>query len=103
VTAEVTGGGTIAHVPGEAPDPVTPMTTDPDELRGVFESLAAALLASGRVEVNGFGVFELVRRKPSRARNPRTGDRIDVPAKTVVRFKPARALKARAAAVTDLP
>ncbi|MBN9523719.1 HU family DNA-binding protein [bacterium] len=77
------------------------MTTDPAELRRVFDAVVAALVTSGRVEVDGFGVFELHRRKPKRARNPRTGEVIMVPAKTVVRFKPAGALKARAAAVTD--
>lgn len=78
------------------------MTTDPAELRRVFDAVTAELVASGRVEVDGFGVFELYRRKPTRARNPRTGEAITVPAKTVVRFKPARALKDRAATVTDL-
>lgn len=79
------------------------MTTDPADVRRVFDAVAAALVASGRVEVDGFGVFELVPRKPTRARNPRTGEAIAVPAKTVVRFKPARALKTRAAAVRELP
>lgn len=78
------------------------MTPDPAEQRRVFDAVAAALVASGRVEVDGFGVFELYRRKPTRARNPRTGEPIAMPAKTVVRFKPARALKARAAEVTEL-
>jgi integration host factor subunit beta len=79
------------------------MTTDSTEVRRVFDVVTAALVAGGRVEVDGFGVFELHRRKPTQARNPRTGERIAVPAKTVVRFKPARALKARAAEVTELP
>jgi len=79
------------------------MTPDPAEVWRVFDGVATALVAKGRVEVDGFGVFELHRRKPTRARNPRTGERIAVPAKAVVRFKPARALKARAAEVTELP
>jgi nucleoid DNA-binding protein len=64
----------------------------------VFEAVAEVLLKHGRVEIDGFGEFELVRRKPRLARNPRTGERIDVPARTGVRFKPARALKNLAAA-----
>jgi integration host factor subunit beta len=79
------------------------MTTDPGAVQRAFDAVTAALLATGRVEVDGFGVFELYRRKPTRARNPRTGEAIPLPAKTVVRFRPARALKARASAVTDLP
>ena len=68
----------------------------------VFEAVADVLLKHGRVEIDGFGAFELVRRKPRRARNPRTGDRVDVPAKTAVRFVPARALKNRAAPITGV-
>ena len=78
-------------------------TVNPDAVREVFEAVAGVLVKRGRVEVAGFGAFELRRRKPSRARNPRTGERIDVPAKTVVRFAPAAALKSRAAAVEELP
>ncbi len=76
---------------------------NPGEIQRVFDAVATALLTSGRVEVSGFGVFELYRRKATRARNPRTGAAIPVPPKTVVRFKAARALQARAATVTELP
>lgn len=81
-----------------------PQPDDPTPV--VFESVAERLMQEGRVEVHRFGTFELVRRKPRRARNPRTGARIDVPARTVVRFTPARALKDRAATAappTDQP
>jgi nucleoid DNA-binding protein len=78
--------------------------TQPDDLtRQVFEDVTQILLQRGRVEVHGFGTFELVRRKPRRARNPRTGERIDLPAKTAVRFVPAGALKKRAATVAEIP
>lgn len=77
---------------------------EPSDLtRQVFEDVAQILLQRGRVEVHGFGTFELVRRKPRRARNPRTGERIDIPARTAVRFSPAAALKKRAATVTEIP
>jgi nucleoid DNA-binding protein len=69
----------------------------------VFEAVVDILLKHGRVEIDGFGVFELVRRKPLRARNPRTNERVDVPAKTGVRFLPARALKGLAAPIADVP
>jgi integration host factor subunit beta len=69
----------------------------------VFDTIVDVLLKCGRVEIDGFGAFELVRRKPRRARNPRTGDRIDVPAKTAVRFVPARTLKNRAGSITGVP
>jgi integration host factor subunit beta len=76
----------------------------PEELvRQVFESVTDVLMAHGRVEVGGFGTFELVRRKPRHARNPRTGDRVEVPERTHIRFKPTRSLQSRVAGSTQLP
>jgi integration host factor subunit beta len=68
-----------------------------ETVRRVFAVVAEALLNRGTVEIEGFGTFELVVRKPRTARNPRTGERIAVPAKSVVKFKAAGALKRRAA------
>ena len=45
------------------------------------------------LELYGFGKFKLSDRKAYTARNPQTGDPIDVPAKTVVTFRPAKRLK----------
>lgn len=69
----------------------------------VFEQVADVLFKSGRAEIDGFGTFELLKRKARRARNPRTGDPIDLPAKVVVKFKPARALKQHAEHLPDVP
>jgi nucleoid DNA-binding protein len=74
-----------------------------ETVRRVFDGVTEVLVKSGRVEIDGFGAFELRRRGARRARNPRTGDRINVPEKTVVRFVPARSLKSRAVAITKLP
>ena len=52
--------------------------------------------------LDGFGIFELQRRSARRARNPRTGERLDVPAKVVVKFRPAKALKEHAEQLPDL-
>ena len=68
-----------------------------------FEVVADFLMKEARVEIRDFGVFELHRRKARKARNPRTGARIDVPAKTVVKFKPAGALQRKAAQLPDVP
>ena len=55
-------------------------------------------LASGkRLEFRDFGVFEVVRRKPRLARNPRTGRVIEVPARSVVHFKQGRVMRERVA------
>lgn len=61
----------------------------------VFEAILQALLEEGRVELRNFGVFEVKRRKPRKARNPRTGERVFVPEKFVVTFKPGQIMQQR--------
>ena len=85
-----------------------------------FDAIVESLVSEGRIELRNFGVFEVKRRAPRKARNPRTGDQVYVPEKFVVTFKPGkemeqrvRELERRAAAaaraaeaksaVTDLP
>src|SRR5579883_126800 len=50
-----------------------------------------------REGLRNFGVFEVKRRRPRKARNPRTGQPVEVPAKTVVVFKPGRIMEERVA------
>lgn len=45
---------------------------------------------TGRIELRNFGVFEVKRRAARRARNPRTGTEVEVPAKNIVTFKPGK-------------
>ncbi len=78
-------------------------TVDPENVARVFDAVAEVLFKHGRVEIDGFGTFELQMRKARRGRNPRTGDRIDVPAKVTVKFKPAGSLKRRAEQLPDVP
>ena len=59
----------------------------------VFGNMAAALQQGEKVELRGFGSFRLRRREPRRGRNPRTGDRVDVPPRRVPYFKPGKELK----------
>ena len=47
----------------------------------------------GRIELRNFGVFEVKRRAPRKARNPRTGDKVYVPSKNVVTFKPGKEME----------
>ena len=72
-------------------------------VKQVFDAVAELLLKRGSVEIDGFGAFALCQRKARRARNPRTGERIDVPAKVVVKFTPAGALKRRARQLPGVP
>jgi integration host factor subunit beta len=59
-------------------------------------------LASGnRLEFREFGVFEMKTRAARKARNPRTGVRVDVPSKAVVHFKAGRAMKDRVQRAAD--
>ena len=59
----------------------------------LFASIAAALRHGERVELRGFGSFRLQRRAPRRGRNPRTGERVDVPSKRVACFTPGKELR----------
>ena len=60
----------------------------------VFGSIVEALHTGDKVEIRGFGSFRPRRREPRKGRNPRTGDRVDVPSKRVAYFKPGKELKA---------
>ena len=59
----------------------------------VFESIINALQRGEKIELRGFGSFRLRRREPRKGRNPKTGDRVDVPSKRVPYFKPWKELK----------
>ena len=59
----------------------------------VFQSIITALRRGEKIELRGFGSFRLRKREPRRGRNPKTGDRVDVPSKKVPYFKPGKELK----------
>ena len=59
----------------------------------VFRSIVDALHRGEKIELRGFGSFRLRQREPRRGRNPKTGDRVDVPPKKVPYFKPGKELK----------
>ncbi|HID76117.1 MAG TPA: integration host factor subunit beta [Planctomycetaceae bacterium] len=60
-----------------------------------FDAIVDTLVADGRIELRNFGVFEVKRRAARRARNPRTGDKVEVPEKLVVTFKPGKEMEER--------
>lgn len=60
-----------------------------------FDAIVETLVTDGRIELRNFGVFEVKRRAPRKARNPKTGDKVDVPAKYVVSFKPGKEMEER--------
>jgi nucleoid DNA-binding protein len=59
-----------------------------------FDAIVEALVEEPRrIELRNFGVFEVKERAARKARNPRTGERVDVPAKMVVTFKPGNEME----------
>src|SRR6516165_8648044 len=68
-----------------------------------FKAIVDTLIEEKRIELRNFGVFEVKQRKARKARNPRTGDRVDVPPKNVVTFKPGKEMEERVRRMTDVP
>jgi len=58
-----------------------------------FDAIVETLISEKRIELRNFGVFEVKRRKARKARNPRTGERVDVEPKNVVTFKPGKEME----------
>ncbi len=60
-----------------------------------FDAIIDTLVREKRIELRNFGVFEVKKRAARKARNPRTGTRVDVPEKYVVTFKPGKEMEER--------
>ena len=59
----------------------------------IFDSITGSLNKGEKIELRGFGSFRTRQRKPRIGRNPKTGDRVEVPAKKIPFFKPSKELK----------
>ena len=59
----------------------------------VFAEIVEALRRDDKIELRGFGSFRVRRRRSRQGRNPKTGDRVDVPSKRMPYFKPGKELK----------
>src|SRR2546427_8421651 len=68
-----------------------------------FDAIVDTLIEVGRIELRNFGVFEVKMRKARKARNPRTGERVDVEPKKVVTFKPGKEMEDRVRKFARLP
>lgn len=62
-------------------------------VEAVFDAIAEALHNGEKVQLVGFGNFEIRERSARKGRNPQTGEEIDIPASRVPAFKPGKALK----------
>ena len=59
----------------------------------IFDSIVKSLKAGDKIEIRGFGSFRTRQRKPRTGRNPKTGEKVEVPAKKIPFFKPSKELK----------
>jgi DNA-binding protein HU-beta len=62
-------------------------------VNGMFDAIVASMKAGNDVSIAGFGIFSVKRQAARTARNPRTGESVQVPAKNAPKFKAAKALK----------
>ena len=62
-------------------------------LNAAFDVIAAALSKGEKVQVSGFGIFEVKEREARVGRNPRTGEAMDIPASRTPTFKASKTLK----------
>ncbi len=70
-------------------------------LNCVLEQMADALVHGERIEIRGFGSFDC-RHRPSRiARNPKSGESVNLPAKVAVHFKPGKKMRDRVNTARD--
>jgi integration host factor subunit beta len=74
-----------------------------DIVQQTFDAIVETLLEVGRIELRNFGVFEVKQRKARKARNPRTGARVDVPPKNVVTFKPGKEMEEKVRNMKNVP
>lgn len=61
----------------------------------ILDEMTAALSRGDRIEIRGFGSFALNYRPPRTGRNPKSGDKVQVPAKYVPHFKAGKELRER--------
>ena len=64
-----------------------------DIVDAIFDSVVRALREGDRIEIRGLGSFRTRQRQPRIGRNPKTGARVEVPAKRIPYFKPSKELK----------
>lgn len=68
-------------------------TQSEEVIKALFDAMAAEMAKGGTVDIAGFGKFEGAMRDARSARNPRTGETVEVAAKRVPKFKAGKALK----------
>ena len=74
---------------------VVEMTRKDSEVivEAILDSVVKSLRGGDKIEIRGFGSFRTRSRQPRVGRNPKTGARVEVPAKRIPYFKPSKELK----------
>ncbi len=62
-------------------------------LNAFLDTVESTLVKDGKLTLTGFGTFVVEERKARTGRNPRTGEKISIPATKVVKFRPGKLLK----------
>ena len=70
-----------------------------DIVQKTLDTLIETLVVERRIELRNFGVFEVKRRASRKARNPKTGEIVNVEEKFVVSFKPGKVMEDKVAAI----
>ena len=73
-----------------------------ESVSAILNSISQSLSDGSRVEIRGFGSFSLNYRPPRIGRNPKTGQRVDVPEKYVPHFRAGKELRARVNSSLDV-
>ena len=64
-------------------------------VNAALDEMKRVIVDGERIEIRGFGSFSVVTRKARTARNPKTGERLQIPERSVPHFKPGKELKGR--------
>jgi integration host factor subunit beta len=89
---------TKADLVQQAADTIGPSVTKKDcavVVDAFLNAIKDALTEHKNIEIRGFGTFKVRERKSRLARNPRTGDPVEVPPRAVPVFKPSKDLRAQ--------
>jgi nucleoid DNA-binding protein len=70
---------------------------------GLLNAIKNAMADHTHIEIRGFGTFKVRKRRSRMARNPRTGEPVEVPARAVPIFKPSKELRAQVSEGIHLP
>ena len=70
-------------------------------LNCILGQLENTLVQGGRIEIRGFGSFDLKHRPPRIARNPKSGEAVHLPARVAIHFKPGKEMRDRVDAASE--